>query len=505
MKKWSLLATIILVAGLTLGGCGSGGGDSDSPGTTPPGTTPPVTPPGTTPPTTTPPGVLGALTDIGDLLGTTGDAWYDTTTQDINDSGRILGSSMDVLIVWNPDLPNVMTVVKQGHGGKSYDDYYSQANTPSTKFFETTLGVEINNGNFVIGNSFTKDGGQNESRGYRYDYVKDTTIDLTPPNYIDNTSGKRVIGSYSKVVDINNAGEMVLTAEYEDGLWAYYWNGSSTPNNTPLFYGTGSGTVDITDLVNAANVSLGITVNVPNLRALPGTQGATDAEAVALNDNHQVIVNSGGTAVYTDLNNGGGGILNYLGSQTSTKAVDINNQNDSDGNILTGHVIGNSGDEGFFWDGGVMYPISNPSGDAVEVVDLNNNDKVVGNSGGQAFLWYLDANGKGVFQPLGSLGGGSSTAVAINDQDMVVGYSTTGAVYSEGNFSLAVEHGFLWANGAIYDLGAHSPPNYSYPFNPNLYFSKVSAISENGKVTGSSYSINAHHRGYTLTLPTTLP
>jgi hypothetical protein len=51
----------------------------------------------------------------------------------------------------------------------------------------------------------------------------------------------------------------------------------------------------------------------------------------------------------------------------------------------------------------------------------------------------------------------------------------------------------------MYDLGAHSPPNYTYPFDPDFYFSRAAAISENGRVAGDSFSINAHDRGFTLT------
>src|SRR5690606_35974883 len=117
-----------------------------------------------------------------------------------------------------------------------------------------------------------------------------------------------------------------------------------------------------------------------------------------------------------------------------------------------------------------------------------------------AFVWSIDATTqKGVFTSIGTLGGTSSTAVAINDRNEVIGYSTTGNSYTEGNVTAAVEHGFLWKNNVIYDLGAHSPPNYAYPFNPDFYFSKATAISESGIVTGISYSINSHARGFTLT------
>ncbi|BCR06957.1 hypothetical protein DESUT3_40260 [Desulfuromonas versatilis] len=468
---------ICMMAALALGGCGSGGGGSDSPvlgGTTGGGTTDGGTDGGTADNTgggtVTGVGTLGALTDIGDLLGAGGDAWYDTETIDINILGQIIGSSMSVPIFWDPASPDSMTIIP-GHPS-AYDDYFGLKTTPSNNTFEVTNPLQITDSGLVIGNSFTKTG-ESESRAYIWDSTSDTFIDLTPPNYTDNDN-KRIIKEYSNVVDINTHGEVLLTADNEDGRWAYYWDGVTFET--------------ISDLQDESGATLPA-FDVPRLLRVPSILGATSSTAVALNDNGQGVVNSGDTAAFFDLNNGGRASLNSLGG-ASTQAVDINN---------SGHVIGNSGNEGFFWRGGVMYPISNPTGDTVVVVDINNNDQVVGNSGGKAFIWHLDLNKNGVFQEIGTLGGSTSTVAAINDQGLVIGTSETSNTYSEGNISRVVEHGFLWRNGAIYDLGAHSPPNYSYPFHPDLFFSRGTAINENGVVAGDSFSINAHARGFTLT------
>lgn len=462
-----LMVILLTLFTLSLAACGSGGsGDSVIGSNSSTGEV--VT--GTGGGTTTGTSSLGDLVDIGDYLGAAGDAWYDTETVDINLSKKIIGSSMDIPILYDPNSPDSLTVIP-GHGS-TYDDYYYQKATPSENVFKTEEVVKINDDGLIIGNTFTKSG-ESESRAFVYDSVNHIFIDLAPPNWLDSNN-KRQFGSYSHVVDINENGAVVLTAEDEDGTWAYYWNGSSYD------------TVDDLQTDSGATIAA---FQVPRLIRLAAIIGATGSEAVALNDTGQAVANSDNTAVFSDLTNSGSASLNSLGSGTTT-AIDINNN---------GHVVGTSGSEGFFWRGGVMYPISNPSGASIDIVDINNNDYVVGNSGGLAFIWHLNSSGNGVFQSLGSLGGGSSTAVAMNDLGMVVGYSTTTNTYSEGNVTATVVHGFLWHDGIMYDLGAHSPPDYTYPFNPDFYFSQARAINEAGDVTGISYSINAHDRGFTLT------
>ena len=463
-----LMVILLTLFTLSLAACGSGGSSGDSITQTDGSTTDTTTNTGGG--TTTGTGSLGDLVDIGDLLGAAGDAWYDTETIDINLSGQIIGSSMDKAIFWDPATPDSMTRISGVTG--SFDDFFNLQENPSENTFETIEVLKITDSGLVIGNVYTKNGAS-ESRGFVWDASTHAFINLIPPSYLD-TNEKRIFPSYSNAVDISANGEVLLTADYKDGTWAYFWDGT---------YDT------IDDLETAAGDPVPA-FQVPHLVKATSIIGADSSEAVALNDHRQMVVNSGGTATFTDLNNGGYASLNSL-SGAATTAIDINNN---------GHVIGNSGSEGFFWRGGVMYPISNPSGAAVEVVDINDNDIVLGNSDGEAFIWKLNPNTlEGVFTFIGDLGGGSSTGVEINNLDEVVGYSTTGNTYVEGNISAAVVHGFLWRNNVMYDLGAHSPPDYSYPFYPDFYFSQARAINEAGDVTGISYSINAHDRGFTLT------
>ena len=220
---------------------------------------------------------------------------------------------------------------------------------------------------------------------------------------------------------------------------------------------------------------------------------------MAINNHGHVIVSCGNTAIFADLTKPiyAGASINSLNGQTPARAVAINNV------LPVGHVIGTSGSDCFFWDGGVMYPIRDPNGGTCEAVDLNDSDQVVVNftlgEVTRAYLWQLNASKKGTYLGLGTLGGPNSRAVAINNQGVIIGNSCTNTTYQEGGMEVTVQHAFLWRNGTIYDLGAHSPPNYDYVFNPDFFFSEAIAINDNGVVTGNSYSINSHRRGFTLT------
>jgi len=476
MKKFALSVSLVLAL-FYLQGCGSQNGSTSvttTTSTTTSTTTPPTTTTTTLPTTTTvlSPATLGTLTDIGDYLNAPGEEWFFASTKDVNSTGKIIGESPgNRLVFWDPASPNVMTQIPAVGG--FYDDYYNQKTAGGTNDFVAYEVLQINDAGLVIGNMYA---GIDQSRGFVWNSTTNALIDLAPPNFI-NTTGDREFSLYSKVVDINSAGEVLLTAEDSKGeRRAYFWDGIS--------YTT------VNDLLTEASSAIPA-INVPALQPVPGILRATGAEAVALNDTGQVVTATADDGVYFDFDINGWAALGTLADAATTIPIDINNNK---------HIVGISGNDGFFWAGGVMYPISNPSGDAVEVVDVNNNDIVIGNSGGQAFVWSIDpVTGNGVFSAIGTLGGTTSTAVAINDRDEIVGYSTTGVIYSEGNVTAAIVHGFLWKNLVMYDLGAHSPPNYIYPFDPDFYSSKVTSISESGIVTGKSYSINSHARGFTLT------
>jgi probable HAF family extracellular repeat protein len=491
MKRIFVVLLLALLV-FSLAGCGGSGSSplatadpaadpGTDPGTDPdtdPGTDP-DTDPGTDPDTTIG-GSLGTLTDIGDYLNAANEEWFFATTIDINLSGQIIGESpLNNPIFWDPASPDSFTFIPShwqgmanGFGG-FYDDFYNQKSDGGSNEFVAWEVLEINDNGLVLGNAYA---GEGESRGFVWDSTNGNFTDLTPPSSYDN-DGKRVVGQYSKAVDINANGEILVDVEFDDGnIYAVYWDGVTTTS--------------IDDLLDDNDIAVPA-FNTPVYSGIPTILRSDASQGVAMNDNGQFVTLSGGFGIYYDSTIGGWASMNSLPGASESIVVDINNNK---------HAIGTSGSEGFFWRGGVMYPISNPSGDSVEVVDINDNDIVVGNSGGQAFVWQLDpATDNGIFTSIGTLGGSSSTAVAINNQDRVIGFSQTGNVYQEGNVTSAVVHGFLWQNDVMYDLGAHSPPNYTYPFDPDFYFSEATAINENGDVTGKSYSINAHARGFTLT------
>lgn len=486
MSKLLNFAIVSLIS-LTIWACGGGGG-SDLPvagGTVTPGTTETPSSPGTpsTPtPATSTPGELGALTDLGDLLGSVGHNWYYTKAAAINDAGQVVGQSnagspVKASFMWDP-ASGIMTELCT-HGG-AYDDFYELKTTPSTNFFIYSEAVGINNSGLVIGHSTTGTGWPNESekRAFLW-HPTGGCIDLAPPPFVEAGSGKTIIKSFSEVADINSLGEVVLTAEDEKGRHAYYWDGVST--KTVTLTHEDASTLDVT---------------VPDLTFLGRIVGQ-DGEAVAINEKGQAVINSGGTAIFHDLNLDVIESLNYLPGASDTQAVDINSQGSG-----RGHIVGTSGNRGFFWDGGAMFPIDTLGGDSSEAVDINDLDQVVGNAktadgSTHAFLWKLGSGGKGIITDLGTLGGSNSFAVAINDAGQVAGYSETGETYSEGGITVNVQHAFLWYNGTMYDLGTHND-FYDYPFIPPYPTSEAVGINASGEVAGSSITINSHPRGFSL-------
>ncbi|MBD1399431.1 hypothetical protein [Pelovirga terrestris] len=439
MKKLTLFLLLLFLLSFSLQGCGSG--DSSSSGGDSGTSNDPDDP--TVPTPSQPPSSntvlssqsLGELTDLGDYLNSPGEEWFFASTIDVNSAGQIIGESPGNRLIFW-DPANPMTMeVIPLLPGSTNADAHEV--------------LKINDHGLVIGNRYS---GENATRAFIWNSVTKAITNLDDELSLENTL----------VADINGSGAVVLTADTtDDGRRAYFWDGQSGSSAVPLF----------------------------------GILGSTSSESVSLNDHRQVVILSKEQGVYYDLTIGesngyGRATLNTLPGVESSTPVAINNNK---------RIAGTSGNEGFFWAGGVMYPISNPNGDAIEIVGMNNNDIVIGNSGGQAFIWQLNAQGKGEYSNLGTLRGSYSHAVDINDQNEIVGYSTTDKSYIEGNVTADVVHGFLWKDGTMYDLGAHSPPNYEYPFNPDFYSSKAVAISETGIVTGISFSINSHSRGFTLT------
>jgi probable HAF family extracellular repeat protein len=476
---------LFLFAALSLNGCG-GSGDGASLDSTLPKTNPPNSPPSGGIPGTAAPGILGELHDLGDLVEPDGDRWYFTRAVAINSQGAIVGQS-------NAGNPVRAAFLLTPEAGMSYlgihpgywDDYYRLNQKLPNRAFMHSEAVDLNDYGMVIGNSST--GKQDEKRAFAW--IQGEWIDLAPPPY-RNDDGKYEIGGFSEAIDVNNQGEVVLTAQTRFGKGAFYWDGSSTRT---VQLEVESKEKDAEPIV--------FDVEVPVLVSLGGIVDK-DAAAVAINENRQAVSNSGGTAVFTDLRLLSNGLiitepLNHLPGASETKAVAMNDS------LPTAHVVGNSGDRGFFWDGGAMYPIQDFGGGTSEATDINNLDQVVGSAtlpdgSFHAFLWTLGEDRKGHIRDLGTLGGKNSHAVAINELGQVIGWSETGELYEQQGVVVPVRHAFLWQDGIMYDLGTHDH-FYGYPFTPPFPFSEAAAINDKGQVAGNSLTINAHSRGFRLT------
>lgn len=479
-------------------------------------------------------GLLGGLVDLGDLVQPRGDHWYFTRTRAINDQGIVIGESNQGSVTkagfkWDPAG---QTLTFLGIHAGIYDDFYNQQVLHPPQFFHGfafSEAVGINTSGTIIGNSLT---GLNSANGLlgeekrAFLWKNDVFLDLPPIPGVLTSEGffdkKISINSYSEAVDINAKGEMVLTLDdnTEAGRHAYYWDGISTTN-----------AVLPRDDNLLGVIGTFIPVVVPVYEPLGTIVGAT-SEAVAINENGQALMASGGTVLFVDRNWGILESLNHLPGAKITVAVDLNDSiYTNNDNIPDGHVIGNSGDfdraemgdflnnsfltadegilltdlgrvQGFFWDGGAMYPVNHFGGGKSVTADLNNKDQVVGGAltaegTTHAFLWTLGVDKKGHIVDLGTLGGANSMALAINEAGQIAGWSETGDFYQEQGVTLPIRHGFLWDKGTMYDLGTHDH-FYDYPFKPPYPFSEVVDINESGDIAGNSITINDHSRGFYL-------
>lgn len=470
-------------------------------------------------------GKLLGLIDLGDLVAPAGDHWYFTRVRGINNQGTVIGQSNNGSPTKGAFKWDVATggMTFLGIHNRNYNDYFGQFVTDAkeTIQFIYSEAVALNNTNQIIGNSTTGTGWPDETEKRAFLWRNNQFIDLPPVpdlfalNEMQRTGAIKSV-NFSEAKDINNAGEIVLTME--DGLpgdkHAYYWDGISTR---------------IYSLPKDDDTTINITA--PDYIMLGGIVGSA-SDAVAINENGQAIVNSDTTAVFHDLNWGVVETLNYLPGATRTVAVDINDSiyTNNDG-VVDGHVIGNSGTfeatevkallnhsfagaatpqtlatidpiQGFFWDGGAMYPVNHLGGGKSIVADLNNKDQVVGAAlttagATHAILWSLGANKKGIIKDLGTLGGTNSMALKINEAGQVVGWAETGDFYEEQGVRVAVRHAFFWDSGVMYDLGVHND-FYVYPFIPSHPFSEAVALNELGDVAGNSITINSIPRGFYL-------
>ncbi|MBA3030177.1 MAG: DUF3466 family protein [Desulfobacteraceae bacterium] len=426
------------------------------------------------------PGELADLTDIGDLLDGVGDNWYFTKVMAIAEDGNIVGQSnaggpVKAAFLWDA-TSETMTYLGI-HPGGPWSDYYFLKEEPPNDWLIYSEAVGISSLGEVIGNSTTGAGWPEEPAKRGFYWSPGTGFVDLAPNHWEKDIDTLTVESFSEAIAINDD-YVLVNADGKTGRHGYYWDKVSTKQYTVL-----------DDADNP------VTIIMPDYDVLGGVVGA-DSEAVAINSYNQAILNSGGTVIFHDIDKGVVEALNQLPGASSTSAVDINDSQP------TGHVVGTSGNEAFFWDGGAMYPCGSLGGGISMATDINNHDQVVGNSKAtngntHAFVWALSSNGQGVMTDLGTLGGKNSWATAINDNGVVIGYSETGETYTQGEQSRAVVHGCVWYDNIIYDLGIHND-FYEYPFVQSYPFSEAVVINESNRIAGNSTTINSHSRGFII-------
>jgi len=132
--------------------------------------------------------------------------------------------------------------------------------------------------------------------------------------------------------------------------------------------------------------------------------------------------------------------LGTLGG-TSAAATGVN----EDGDIVGNSGLANGQSHAFLYREGVMYDLGTLGGTISNANAINNNGEIVGrstlaNGAIRAFLYK-----EGVMQDLGTLGGAASVAFDINDKGEVVGFS---------RISNGQARAFLFKDGVMQDLGA---------------------------------------------------
>src|SRR6266481_2804435 len=126
-------------------------------------------------------------------------------------------------------------------------------------------------------------------------------------------------------------------------------------------------------------------------------------------------------------------------------------------------------------------------GDSSEATGINNSGHVVGSSTTAAGATHGFLYASGAMTDLGTMiGGSSSHATGINDLGQVVGY---GGINAYGPQFREFMEGFIWESGTIRSLGAlHCPCS----FNTRYGTSAAYAINADGQVVGESETVRGN-------------
>jgi len=172
-------------------------------------------------------------------------------------------------------------------------------------------------------------------------------------------------------------------------------------------------------------------------------------------------------------------VLPPLSGDTNAAAASINNQ---------GQVVGNSGDctipfgnsfHAVIWENGTAVDLGNLGGTTGNLASMiNDQGQVVGQSGtgtGQfvhAFLWE-----GGKMQDLGTLPGSPiSQALGINNKGQIVGFAQDAAMDESSSIAL------LWQDGVLIDLNTLIPPDSPW------FLEEAFSINDRGQIAGHMFN-----------------
>jgi probable HAF family extracellular repeat protein len=229
-----------------------------------------------------------------------------------------------------------------------------------------------------------------------------------------------------------------------------------------------------------------------------GTLGGTDAEALMVNDQRQIVgesyinstpstfcANNFGFALTTGAFIWENGEMTNLGTfgGTCTLATYLNNQGEVVG-IST--LAGDPFARAFLWEHGSLHKLPNAFGpDRTSALGINEAGDIVGwatmpNQINHATLWK-----NGMMTDLGTLEGDQcSYGWVLNERKQVVGVSATSC--------LSPNHVFLWENGSIVDLNTLIPPDSP------VYLTTPETINDSGEIAGTGADSKGNTHAFLL-------